>query len=129
MTVEDKFWRLFMIPGDLDDPSQDYSHGVFGLQTSVARRNAAPLAPLAAARAHADRINRMQHCFIDRTRLGIPMIPFEEALHGLAKKGATVFPQAIGLAATWDTALVAQVATVIARETRSRGIRQVLSPV
>jgi beta-glucosidase len=42
---------------------------------------------------------------------------------------ATAFPQAIALAATWDTALVGRVAAAIARETRSRGIRQVLSPV
>ena len=40
-----------------------------------------------------------------------------------------MFPQAIALAATWDTALVARVAGAVARETRSRGIRQVLSPV
>src|SRR5512147_586213 len=36
MTLEEKFWQLFMIPGDLDDPSHDYSHGVFGLQISPA---------------------------------------------------------------------------------------------
>ncbi|HTL06027.1 MAG TPA: glycoside hydrolase family 3 N-terminal domain-containing protein, partial [Gemmatimonadales bacterium] len=39
------------------------------------------------------------------------------------------FPQAIGLAATWDTTLMARVAGAIAREAASRGIRQVLSPV
>ena len=50
-------------------------------------------------------------------------------MHGLARPGATVFPQAIALAATWDTNLVSRVANAIARETRSRGIRQVLSPV
>src|SRR6187455_2202430 len=32
MTLEDKFWQLFMIPGDLDNPANDYSHGIFGLQ-------------------------------------------------------------------------------------------------
>ena len=40
-----------------------------------------------------------------------------------------MFPAAIGLAATWNTALMGQVAAAIARETKSRGIRQVLSPV
>lgn len=40
-----------------------------------------------------------------------------------------MFPQAIGLAATFDTALMGRVATAIAHETRSRGVRQVLSPV
>ena len=35
MTLEEKFWQLFMIPGDLDDPSHDYGNGVFGLQIST----------------------------------------------------------------------------------------------
>ncbi len=123
MTLEEKFWQLFMIPGDLDDPANDYSHGVFGLQVSPARDTVDP------ARAHAKRINAIQRYFVERTRLGIPIIPFEEAVHGLVRPGATSFPQAIGLAATWDTSLMSRVAAAIAEETRSRGIRQVLSPV
>jgi beta-glucosidase len=123
MTLEEKFWQLFMIPGDLDDPSHDYSKGVFGLQISTKG------AGDGAARAHAERINAIQQFFVERTRLGIPIIPFDEAVHGLMRDGATVFPQAIALASTWDTTMVRRVATAIAHETRSRGIRQVLSPV
>jgi beta-glucosidase len=124
MTLEEKFWQLFMIPGDLDDPSHDYSNGVFGLQ--IRARSGQKLT----AKQHAERINAIQKYFVEQTRLGIPIIPFEEALHGLGEvAGATIFPQAIGLAATWDTALVGRVARGIARETGSRGIRQVLSPV
>lgn len=123
MTLEEKFWQLFMVPGDLDDPSHDYSKGAFGLQISTKPSSAD------AARAHAERINAIQKFFVERTRLGIPIIPFDEAVHGLMRDGATVFPQAIALAATWDTSLVGHVAAAIARETRSRGIRQVLSPV
>jgi beta-glucosidase len=118
MTLEEKFWQLFMIPGDLDDTSHDYSHGVFGLQISGAD-----------ARSHAERINAIQRYFVEKTRLGIPIIPFEEALHGLKAPGATVFPQAIGLAAMWDVPLMRRVADAAAAETRSRGIRDVLSPV
>jgi beta-glucosidase len=131
MTLEEKFWQLFMIPGDLDNPSNDYSHGIFGLQISPAGPDAAgqPAADSASARAHAVRINAIQRYFVERTRLGIPIIPFEEAVHGLARDGATIFPQAIALAATWDPALVGRVAGAIADETGSRGIRQVLSPV
>jgi beta-glucosidase len=81
------------------------------------------------ARAHAERINAIQRYFVEDTRLGIPIIPFDEAVHGLTRPGATVFPQAIALAASWDVQLMEQVAAAIARETRSRGIRQVLSPV
>jgi len=122
MTLEEKFWQTFMIPGDLTDPSQDYSHGVFGLQVTQP--------PSASdAKADAERINAIQKYFVEKTRLGIPMIPFEEALHGLRREGAMVFPQAIGLAATWDTTLVGKIAEAAAREARSRGIRDALSPV
>ena len=124
MTLEEKFWQLFMIPGDLDNPANDYSHGIFGLQISTASKGGT-----ATARGHAERINAIQRYFVEHTRLGIPIIPFEEAVHGLARDGATVFPSAIALAATWDPALVRRVANAIAEETRSRGIRQVLSPV
>ena len=123
MTLEEKFWQLFMIPGDLDDSTNDYSHGVFGLQISTKQDTGA------IARAHAERINAIQRYFVEQTRLGIPIIPFDEAVHGLMRAGATVFPQSIALAATWDTSLVGRVATAIGRETRSRGVRQVLSPV
>ena len=119
LSPEERFWQLFMLPGMPGDSGHDYSHGAFGLQVPVA----------ATARADAQRINDVQRYFAERTRLGIPVIPFEEAVHGLRRPGATMFPQAIALAATWDTALMARVATAIARETRSRGIRQVLSPV
>lgn len=128
MSLEDKFWQLFMIPGDRDTPADDYSHGIFGLQISEAPRgDSVPVDD--AARAQARRIDAIQRYFVDSTRLGIPIIPFDEAVHGLVREGATVFPQAIGLAATWDSALVHDVAAAIATETRSRGVRQVLSPV
>jgi len=119
MTLEEKFWQLFMIPGDLDNPANDYSAGIFGLQIRGAKT----------AREHAERINTIQKYFVEKTRLGIPIIPFEEAVHGLAWDGATMFPAAIGLAATWDTNLMSRVAGAIASETRARGIRQALSPV
>ena len=54
-------------------------------------------------------------------RLGIPRFPWwGEALHGVARTGrATVFPQAIGLAASWDAALMQRVATAISDEARA----------
>ena len=129
MTLQEKFWQLYMTPGSLDDPTHDYSSGVFGLQVSMPSGALADSSAGSLAAAHAVRINDIQRYFVEETRLGIPIIPFDEALHGLVRRGATVFPQAIGLAATWDTALVGRVADAIAAESRSRGIRQVLSPV
>src|SRR6266511_4814342 len=55
-------------------------------------------------------------------RLDIPEYEWwNEALHGVARAGyATVFPQASGLAATWDTDLMNQVADVISTEARAK---------
>jgi beta-glucosidase len=55
-------------------------------------------------------------------RLGIPAYNWwNECLHGVARAGrATVFPQAIGLAATWDQDLMFRVATAISDEARAK---------
>ena len=55
-------------------------------------------------------------------RLGIPAYNYwSEALHGVARNGrATVFPQAIGMAATWDPALIQRVASAIGDEGRAK---------
>jgi len=55
-------------------------------------------------------------------RLGVPEYNWwNEALHGVARSGlATVFPQAIGMAAMWDDSLMLRVATVISDEARAK---------
>jgi beta-glucosidase len=65
---------------------------------------------------------QMQHTAPAIPRLGIPSYDWwSEALHGIARSGyATVFPQAIGMAATWDAHLVLREAEVIATETRAK---------
>ena len=119
MTPEEKFRQLFMVPGDPASDRDVWKDGIFGLQVRGDD----------SARQAAERLNAIQKFFVEGTRLGIPIVPFEEALHGLVSPGAIAFPQAIGLAATWDVDLMAGVADAIAAETRSRGIRQILSPV
>lgn len=133
MTPEEKFWQCFMIPGDLED---QYKHGIFGLQISASAKQGGAADQLlkydikgGGAETLARKINTIQKYYIENSRLGIPIIPFDEALHGLMREGATSFPQAIGLAASFDTLLMSQVATAIAKETRLRGIRQILTPV
>jgi len=74
-------------------------------------------------------VNAAQHWAVDRTRLGIPILMHEEALHGYVARGATSFPQAIGLASTWDPDLVTRVFSVAAREMRARGAFLALAPV
>ncbi|MCC6290387.1 MAG: glycoside hydrolase family 3 C-terminal domain-containing protein [Chitinophagaceae bacterium] len=136
MTIEEKFWQLFMIPGDLDGvPADQYKHGIFGLQVSAGSKDGDAAQQLLKynasenAFALAKKINSIQKYFVEQSRLGIPIIAFDEALHGLVRDGATAFPQAIALAATFDTSLMHEVANAIAIETKLRGIRQILTPV
>ncbi|QBE67017.1 beta-glucosidase [Pseudoduganella lutea] len=65
----------------------------------------------------------------EHTRLGIPLLLHEEALHGYAARGATSFPQAIALASSFDPALVTEVFGVAAAEMRVRGANLALAPV
>jgi len=90
---------------------------------------AGPVLRSSTAAVAAEKANSIQRLAQAKTRLGIPVLIHDEGLHGLVGNGATSFPQAIGLAATWDPELVGKVARATAREARSRGIRQLLSPV
>ena len=69
-----------------------------------------------------EKVLQMQNAAPAIERLGIPKYEWwNEALHGVARAGtATVFPQAIGLAATWDTKLMYDVADVISTEARAK---------
>ena len=70
----------------------------------------------------AEKVSQMMNAAPAVKRLDIPEYEWwNEALHGVARAGyATVFPQAIGLAATWDTDLMFQVADVISTEARAK---------
>ena len=65
--------------------------------------------------------NQLQKYAIEHSRLGIPVILAEEAPHGHMAIGATVFPTSVGMASTWDTALITEVGHVIADELRAQG--------
>jgi beta-glucosidase len=79
-------------------------------------------------RQHAEFVNAVQKYALS-TRLGIPVMFHEEALHGLAAPKGTHFPIPIGLGATFDPALVERIMAIAAKEARARGCQQVLSPV
>ncbi len=80
-------------------------------------------------REEAEYVNAVQRWVIEHTRLGIPVMFHEEALHGLVAPKATSFPVPIALGSTWDPALVERVMSAAAQEARARGIQEVLSPV
>ena len=69
-----------------------------------------------------EKVSQMQNHAVAIPRLGIPEYDWwSEGLHGIARSGyATVFPQAIGLAATWDVPMMHEAATVISTEARAK---------
>jgi len=69
-----------------------------------------------------EKISQMRYDSPAIERLGIPAYNWwNEALHGVARSGvATVFPQAIGMAATFDTDMMERVATAISDEARAK---------
>jgi beta-glucosidase len=74
-------------------------------------------------------VNAVQKWLIEKTRLGIPALTHEEALHGLTAPKGTSFPIPIALASSWDPDLLERVMSVAALEARARGTHEVLSPV
>ncbi len=69
-----------------------------------------------------EKVRQMQNAAPAIPRLNIPAYEWwNEGLHGVARAGlATVFPQAIGLAATWDTQLEQRIADTISTEARGK---------
>ncbi len=73
--------------------------------------------------------NAIQHHLVAETRLGIPAIVHEEICSGLMSRDSTIFPQAIGLASTWQPELAAALADAVRIQMRAMGAHQGLSPV
>ena len=81
------------------------------------------------ARQMAETTNAIQKFFLENSRLGIPVVFHEECLHGHAAVDGISFPQPIALGGTFNPALVEALFTMTAREARSRGAHQALTPV
>src|SRR5689334_6787664 len=75
-------------------------------------------------------IGQIQEAATKKTRLGIPMIYGIDSIHGANYvQGATLYPQEIGMAATWNPALMQRLAEITAMETRAAAIPWTFSPV
>ncbi|WP_344862175.1 beta-glucosidase family protein [Planomonospora alba] len=75
------------------------------------------------------RANELQRKHVEDTRLGIPVLLAEEALIGFKVRDATTFPDAIAQAATWDPALIEEMARAIGTQMARLGVRQALAPL
>jgi beta-glucosidase len=131
MTLEEKCAQLggawfsrLLADGELDDQrlQERLGSGIGQITRIAAESGQGPDRTAAWA-------NEIQRFLVERTRLGIPAIIHEEAVAGFCARGATQFPQAIGLASTWDPELVEQVAATAGRQMRAVGARLALSPV
>jgi beta-glucosidase len=77
----------------------------------------------------AELANAIQRHLVEQTRLGIPAIVHEEICSGLMAREAMVYPQAIGLASTWEPTLVEALADTVRTQMRATGAHQGLGPV
>jgi beta-glucosidase len=92
----------------------------FGWQTNIQE----------GARRQAQMDNELKAHALKSSRLGIPLLHVEEGVHGLFVPGATIFPQPIGLGASFNRDLIDAVAGAMAEEARALGVNQVsTSPV
>jgi beta-glucosidase len=75
-------------------------------------------------------INQIQDTATNKTRLGIPVLYGIDSIHGANYvQGAALFPQEIGMAATWNPELMKRASEIAAMETRAAGIPWSFSPV
>ncbi len=69
----------------------------------------------------AEKVSQMMNDSAAIPRLGVPQYDWwTEGLHGVARSPATTFPQAIGMAATWDAPLLGNIASTISTEARAK---------
>jgi beta-glucosidase len=112
MTLEEKVGQMLQL--DARDDVADH----------VLRRRAGSI-----LHASPERLLRA-HELVEETRLRIPLLVGEDCIHGHSFwVGATIFPTQLGMAGTWDPALVEQVARATAREVAPTGVHWTFSPV
>lgn len=126
----EKYDRLFDTEGNFDSGKalKSYPSGIghIARPSERAKNNALPGRN---AQECVTLTNEIQRFFVEKTRLGIPVIFHEECLHGMMAREATNYPVPIALASMWDTELIEKIYSQIAIETRSRGGHQVFAPV
>ena len=126
MTLEEKLaqlgsrWSYEL--NDKQRAAEYLQHGIGQITRIGGASNLAPNESAATA-------NQIQKHVIENTRLGIPAMVHEECCAGYMARDATVFPQIIGLASTWQPELAGQMAEVVRTQMRAVGAHQGLSPV
>jgi beta-glucosidase len=131
MTLDEKIaqlgsaWGFQLMSGDEFSSSRAGSVSRHGLGQVTRIAGATTLPADAVARVS----NEIQRHLVEETRLGIPAIVHEEICSGMMGRGSTVYPQAIGLASTFEPDLNEAIADAIRQQMRLAGAHQGLSPV
>ncbi len=139
MTLEEKISQLGSSwPGEEDAgrdvaPMQDSFRGALpfdkeiigGLGHLTRPFGTAPIEPELGRR----RLAELQSAVVAANRFGVPAIAHEECLTGFTTWRATVYPTALAWGATWDPALVTEMAAAIGSDMATVGVHQGLSPV
>ncbi len=131
MTLDEKiaqlgsYWVYQLLDGTTFSPDKATALLPYGIGHITRVGGASNVSPAESAML----TNAIQKYLVEQTRLGIPAIVHEECCSGYMARGATVFPQAIGVASTWDPELVEAMAYVIQTQMLSVGARHALAPV
>src|SRR5712671_3055899 len=136
MTLEEKVGQMTQLAIGMISTGRDQSIQIdpAKLDKAVVRYGVGSILNVAEQALTVDRwheiINQIQDSATKKTRLGIPVIYGIDSIHGANYvQGAILFPQEIGMAATWNPELMKKASEIAARETRAAGIPWSFSPV
>jgi beta-glucosidase len=135
MTLEEKvaqmeaLWAFTTNLDSLFGRGDTARYGPANARLSFGAANSFGLMPGIGPRQKAEQANRLQRYFVEESRLGIPVIITDEALHGHVAQGATNYPTPLALASTFDVELVHQMFGEVGLEVGSQGTDLVLAPV
>jgi beta-glucosidase len=130
MTIEEKTAQL--IQGDISNYINTTTNvfNASGLSWNMAKRAGQIFVGYPIAQSWvSDGVHKGQDYLTGNTTLGIPAFVQNEGIHGLSIGNATVFNSPIAQACSWDPELIADMAKVIARESRALGINQIFAPL
>ncbi len=136
MTIEEKIGQMTQLQIGMiaNGKDQDIRIDPTKLEKAIGRYGVGSILNVADQALTVDRwheiIGQIQEAATKKTRLGIPVIYGIDSIHGANYvQGATLFPQEIGMAATWNPELMKRGSEITASETRAAGIPWSFSPV
>ncbi|HEX2921585.1 MAG TPA: glycoside hydrolase family 3 N-terminal domain-containing protein [Bacteroidales bacterium] len=130
MTIDEKAWQLMGLwNGGIEDFNDDFFKDKEKVKATFSNGANSVHPAFWHIKETVEQRNKLQKYFVEETRLGIPLLFVDEGQHGMMRYDATGFPQAIGLACSWDPDLFEKVYSTVAKEMRSRGTHHALTPV